>query len=80
MSLLLLNSTLLLCRKFQPGNVTDGCNDKCYCSNYYNPVCYTSDHVNFYSPCHAGCRSIADDFEVDNKKIKVVSKFCTFNV
>uniref|UniRef100_A0A8D3AGU4 Solute carrier organic anion transporter family member n=1 Tax=Scophthalmus maximus TaxID=52904 RepID=A0A8D3AGU4_SCOMX len=39
-------------------NLTVGCNAVCGCAReLYNPVC-GADGVMYYSPCHAGCRSI----------------------
>lgn len=39
-------------------NLTDGCNAACRCGpELYNPVC-GADAMIYYSPCHAGCRSI----------------------
>ena len=43
--------------KFQTSNLETTCNSKCNCEhNLYTPVCYRKMGVEFYSPCHAGCR------------------------
>lgn len=44
-------------------SLVDSCNVECECRNVaYNPVC-SHDNVMYYSPCHAGCRSMSDDGE-----------------
>jgi len=36
-------------------NLTNHCNANCSCAEvHYEPIC-SHDHIQYYSPCHAGC-------------------------
>lgn len=51
-------SVSLRCSSSLEENLTVSCNAGCSCvRELYNPVC-GADGVMYYSPCHAGCKSI----------------------
>ncbi|KAJ3586703.1 hypothetical protein NHX12_013099 [Muraenolepis orangiensis] len=54
----LTNQPLTNRSSLEPDSLTVGCNAGCSCAReLYNPVCGL-DGVMYYSPCHAGCRTI----------------------
>lgn len=49
-------------------NLTAACNAQCGClQEAYSPVCGT-DGVMYYSPCHAGCRTVSENVR-NGKKV-----------
>lgn len=53
-----LSPVSFLCSSSVDENLTVSCNAGCSCvRELYNPVC-GADGVMYYSPCHAGCKSI----------------------
>ncbi|NXM74303.1 SO4A1 protein, partial [Serilophus lunatus] len=49
-------------------NLTAACNAECGClRETYSPVC-GSDDIMYYSPCHAGCRKVSENF-MNGKKV-----------
>ena len=55
---------------FSGFNLTETCNTECSCTTeIYEPVC--DDDINYFSPCHAGCKSVeADDQSVASSKVR----------
>ena len=52
-------------------DVNSPCNADCGCPvSRMQPLCSKDGITNFYSPCHAGCRDVTEEYEetIDGKK------------
>ncbi|XP_025195903.1 solute carrier organic anion transporter family member 2A1-like [Melanaphis sacchari] len=65
-TILVFTSMFLRCSKIQVHNqithksdLNEYCNKDCNCPDNipFEPVCSTTSHIVYYSPCHAGCRT-----------------------
>lgn len=54
-------------------NLTNICNEQCYCDQtIWEPVCHVDQQLTYFSPCFAGCRQKKHSKKLVNTSINVI--------